>query len=220
MTNPVPREQTNQARSGETVDERRSEAGTAVGGKGRHRASDRDRNRAFRTLGKRPFCQVCGYDDRPDVRWGDGDPLYVICPCCGSDSGVDDLSSDAAQRARQRWIGGSFVWHDESVSPPRIGTLDLNLSTCFGTFVERLGRVGRRGRRSNGRSPGRGQSRTTMTALTAAKSGVVLTAAKSGAALTAIKWVVFQTPAKCLFGFKRGWVLGGRGGFLMRRAGS
>ena len=36
---------------------------------------------------KETFCRVCGFDDHLDERYLVGEPQYIFCDCCGSESG-------------------------------------------------------------------------------------------------------------------------------------
>jgi hypothetical protein len=57
-------------------------------------------------------CRVCGYDDHLDERYFVGEPQYIICDCCGSESGPDDLYPDRVRRSRAKWIEGGRTWPD------------------------------------------------------------------------------------------------------------
>ena len=63
-------------------------------------------------------CRVCGYDD-DDERYSDRDvPEYVICPCCGAESGVDDSTLDEVRRYRSEWVRqGSGWWSSRAEMP-------------------------------------------------------------------------------------------------------
>lgn len=55
-------------------------------------------------------CRVCGFDDG-DERWtGPDGAQYVICPCCGAESGVDDVLVRWVRRYRLRWIRAGRPW--------------------------------------------------------------------------------------------------------------
>ena len=57
-------------------------------------------------------CRVCGWSDPavPEDLWRGGTPLYAICDCCGSESGVEDLSWRTALRARKVWLDAGARW--------------------------------------------------------------------------------------------------------------
>ena len=56
-------------------------------------------------------CRVCGYDDVGEERWTGPDVAqYVICPCCGAESGVDDYDLRSAREHRGRWVQAGCPW--------------------------------------------------------------------------------------------------------------
>jgi hypothetical protein len=61
---------------------------------------------------KETFCRVCGSDDHLDERYFVGEPQYLICSCCGSESGVEDLFPEWVRRARRVWIDRGRTWPD------------------------------------------------------------------------------------------------------------
>ncbi|WP_218122303.1 hypothetical protein [Blastococcus aurantiacus] len=63
------------------------------------------------------FCRVCGYDDHPDERFSDGVPQYLICPCCGSESGIDDVTHDLVRRSRETWVDRGRTWQAPEERP-------------------------------------------------------------------------------------------------------
>jgi hypothetical protein len=65
------------------------------------------------------MCRVCGWTDAtsPDQLWDGGVPLYVVCDCCGSESGVQDVSWRTALRARKVWIGAGAQWLTPETRP-------------------------------------------------------------------------------------------------------
>ena len=51
------------------------------------------------------ICRICGYNNFPGSFWTeDGIPEYVICPCCGSESGYEDLNIEAIKAMREKWL--------------------------------------------------------------------------------------------------------------------
>lgn len=54
-------------------------------------------------------CRVCGFDEGDD-RYFVGEPQYVICSCCESESGLDDGGPEGVGRARRAWIEGGRTW--------------------------------------------------------------------------------------------------------------
>jgi hypothetical protein len=66
---------------------------------------------------KETFCRVCAYDDHLDDRYLVGEPQYLICACCGSESGPDDLYPDLVRRSREKWVEGDRTWRDPEERP-------------------------------------------------------------------------------------------------------
>ena len=62
-------------------------------------------------------CRVCGFDDPSECRYVGGAPQYVICPCCGSESGVDDLRPESVRRARDAWVAHGRPWREPGQRP-------------------------------------------------------------------------------------------------------
>jgi hypothetical protein len=52
------------------------------------------------------FCRVCGFDDHVTERYEAGSATYMICPCCESESGLEDWTVNDVRRARGAWIEG------------------------------------------------------------------------------------------------------------------
>ncbi|TFV87181.1 hypothetical protein [Blastococcus sp. CT_GayMR16] len=61
-------------------------------------------------------CRVCGYDDG-DERFIGGVPQYVICRCCDTESGVDDVSAQQVARGRREWIERGRAWRHPEDRP-------------------------------------------------------------------------------------------------------
>jgi hypothetical protein len=56
------------------------------------------------------ICRVCGLDE-DDERWtGPDGAQYVICSCCGAESGVDDLDLRWVREYRSKWIATGCTW--------------------------------------------------------------------------------------------------------------
>ena len=53
-------------------------------------------------------CLVCGWDFQ-EPSWSPA-PLYLICHCCGSESGVDDLDERRAAESLLRWVARGAPW--------------------------------------------------------------------------------------------------------------
>lgn len=66
---------------------------------------------------KRYICRVCGYDNSPDEFWEDDNPTYVICPCCGCESGNEDYTIESVKEYRQKWLDKKTVWFENKLKP-------------------------------------------------------------------------------------------------------
>lgn len=64
------------------------------------------------------ICRVCGYNDGDHRFNGLGHPEYVICPCCGSESGVDDSDLDQVRRTRAKWVEAGCSWWSPNDEEP------------------------------------------------------------------------------------------------------
>ena len=52
-------------------------------------------------------------------RYSDGDiPEYVICACCGAESGVDDSTLDEVRRYRSEWVSQGADWWSSRAEMP------------------------------------------------------------------------------------------------------
>lgn len=54
-------------------------------------------------------CRICGWD-LGEPGWVDGDPLYIICACCGGETGVDDYSRAARSKYLTTWVAAGQHW--------------------------------------------------------------------------------------------------------------
>jgi len=63
-------------------------------------------------------CRVCGYYSK-DYPWGeDGkSPTYQLCPCCGVQYGVKDITPEEIQNERELWIKNKYKWFDSNLKP-------------------------------------------------------------------------------------------------------
>jgi len=63
-------------------------------------------------------CRVCGYYSE-DYPWGeDGkSPTYQICPCCGVQFGVKDITPDEIQNERELWVKSKYKWFNSEMKP-------------------------------------------------------------------------------------------------------
>jgi hypothetical protein len=66
---------------------------------------------------KETFCRVCGFDDHVDERYLGGGPTYTTCPCCESESGLDDRAVEDVRRARRAWVDGGRRWRHPEERP-------------------------------------------------------------------------------------------------------
>lgn len=60
-------------------------------------------------------CLVCGWDFE-EPSWAPH-PLYLICGCCGSESGVEDIDERSAREALLRWVARGAPWFTRSERP-------------------------------------------------------------------------------------------------------
>jgi hypothetical protein len=56
------------------------------------------------------ICRVCGLDEGEDRWTGPDGAQYIICPCCGAESGVEDIRLDWVRTYRARWINEGCIW--------------------------------------------------------------------------------------------------------------
>lgn len=63
------------------------------------------------------ICRVCGLDEGEDRWTGPDGAQYVICSCCGAESGVDDLSQDRVRRYRAKWMNEGAAWFSPQERP-------------------------------------------------------------------------------------------------------
>ena len=53
-----------------------------------------------------------------DERWtGTDGAQYVICTCCGGESGVDDLDLKSVRYYRSKWIAAGCAWFSPEARP-------------------------------------------------------------------------------------------------------
>lgn len=56
-------------------------------------------------------CTVCGFDSMPYP------PMdYNICPCCGTEFGLDDAEKSHAQ-LREEWVQNGAQWFSDELQP-------------------------------------------------------------------------------------------------------
>jgi hypothetical protein len=63
------------------------------------------------------YCRVCGFNNYPEVFWGNTIPFYIICPCCGCESGNDDYTIESTKNYRVKWINEGANWFEPSEKP-------------------------------------------------------------------------------------------------------
>lgn len=66
------------------------------------------------------ICVVCGYNNLQNKQYSkDGLPMFVICPCCGFESGFDDLSEGySIEEYRFEWLMNGAKWWSGAQSKP------------------------------------------------------------------------------------------------------
>jgi hypothetical protein len=62
------------------------------------------------------ICRVCGYNVGEPL-WEDNYPNWIICDCCGSESGYDDSSNESVHSNRRKWIDGGYKWFNPQKKP-------------------------------------------------------------------------------------------------------
>ena len=65
-------------------------------------------------------CRVCGcYSE--NFPWGeDGkSPTYEICPCCGVQFGVKDITPEEIQNERDLWVKSKYKWFNPDMKPTK-----------------------------------------------------------------------------------------------------
>ena len=57
------------------------------------------------------LCRVCGLE-QADPPWGeDGKTAsFLICHCCGTEFGYEDVKPISAKKARERWLSQGSPW--------------------------------------------------------------------------------------------------------------
>ena len=64
-------------------------------------------------------CRACGFDQAPLLPWGDAgkSPAYLICPCCGAESGLDEVTPADARAYREKWVKKGTPWFRAEAKP-------------------------------------------------------------------------------------------------------
>jgi hypothetical protein len=73
------------------------------------------------------ICRVCGLDEGEERWTGPDGAQYIICSCCGAESGREDLALDWVRRYRTKWIDTGCVWFSPDQRPADWG-LDRQIS--------------------------------------------------------------------------------------------
>ncbi len=65
------------------------------------------------------ICSVCGYDQLESKQYyDDGNPTYIVCNCCGFESGFDDFDQGLTiEEYREKWIKDGCIWLIEYLKP-------------------------------------------------------------------------------------------------------
>ena len=61
------------------------------------------------------ICRVCGFAD--ELFWEGGWPTAAICPCCGNESDISDVSLLHLRQYRGYWLGGGATWFSSYEKP-------------------------------------------------------------------------------------------------------
>ena len=64
-------------------------------------------------------CPVCGFNKLEEPMYLDtGEPMFVICHCCGFQSGYDDDDQGFSFQAfRNKWIEEGYPWFNPKKKP-------------------------------------------------------------------------------------------------------
>lgn len=63
-------------------------------------------------------CPICGCPQiNTSPRDETGAPSYEICPCCGGEFGIDDISSGTIEEYRKSWLESGANWFDPVLRP-------------------------------------------------------------------------------------------------------
>jgi hypothetical protein len=69
----------------------------------------------------KPFtnnCRVCGYENL-NFPWGKNgiSPSYQVCPCCGCQFGVNDITPYDIKKRREYWRENEYKWNNPLIKP-------------------------------------------------------------------------------------------------------
>ncbi len=62
-------------------------------------------------------CRICGLDDAAALFDEYGVPQYVICECCGNESGIGDDTVTQVRELRGFWVGHGAQWDRPKYKP-------------------------------------------------------------------------------------------------------
>lgn len=62
-------------------------------------------------------CRVCGLPQEPPAWNALDEPSYLICACCGTEFGVDDVRFTEVLDRRNRWLASGNEWFQPQVKP-------------------------------------------------------------------------------------------------------
>ncbi|MEV6675187.1 hypothetical protein [Streptomyces sp. NPDC051162] len=61
-------------------------------------------------------CRICGYCD-DSAFWRHGFFTSEICSCCGSQSGIEDITLESVRHVRGYWVGHGAQWFSPKCKP-------------------------------------------------------------------------------------------------------
>lgn len=63
-------------------------------------------------------CRICGLDQDEPLWGADGKSAkYIICECCGAESGIQDYCLEACREYRKKWLSKGGVWIEPEYMP-------------------------------------------------------------------------------------------------------
>ncbi|MDX3383405.1 hypothetical protein PV682_18305 [Streptomyces niveiscabiei] len=69
-------------------------------------------------------CRICGRDEGDILRDRYGVPQYVICDCCGNESGIGDDDLFQVRQLRGLWVANGARWDEPSSRPEKWDLLE------------------------------------------------------------------------------------------------
>ncbi|HCC06737.1 MAG TPA: hypothetical protein DEP72_01030 [Clostridiales bacterium] len=65
------------------------------------------------------ICKICGYNKLETPQYTEeSNPNFVICPCCGFESGYDDLDQGfTIEEYRKKWFREGCDWLNKEKKP-------------------------------------------------------------------------------------------------------